>query len=271
MRLFRNVMTALALGSMVVAVPMEAEARKFPKTIKKPKKTSEFKQIKTKLKSFKGQGRTAYNNFKAAYRSERINRQLLERSQFQVTQAQNAYNADRSPQNQAALNNAQIQLRSVQSQYSNALGIYRNAKGEVGRLLSIRNAAVNADRQRQGVRPRPARQARPQFAQNARVQQQRIGASVAPNVNAALNNGQRATYVGQASPPPRGQDLYLPVRDSQMFRDANGGYMVPGPPAQMYGQSIYANPAAFPAAALQQSAPANAQQSQTYEQPNDPL
>jgi hypothetical protein len=268
MRIFSNIFASLAVASVVLAAPVEVEARKFPKGIKKPKKTSEFRKIKSDLRAFGANGARAYNNFKAAYRSERRNRQVYNSLRNAESNAETAFNADRSPGNQAAWNNAIAARQGFEGQYQNALATYRGAKAEVGRLRETRNTAINFQRQQQGIQPRPARQARPQFAQNRRVQQHRIGASVAPNVNAALNGGARTVYAGSNSVPPARQNAYQPVRDSQMFAARDGGYFVPGPPPQMYGQEIVANPSAFPTAALQQSAPANAQQSQTYEQPD---
>ncbi|MEE4207398.1 MAG: hypothetical protein V2I39_13975 [Erythrobacter sp.] len=272
-RYLAPLLAALAVTGMSVAVPLEPlEAKRFPKRIKTPKKTPEFRQIKAELRTFRATGSRAYDNFKGAFRSERRNRQLFEMAQNNLNSARNAFRADGSPGNQARLVRARQTFQEIDAQYRNALDVYRGAKTEVRRLREIRASNLNAQRQQQGIRPRAPQAGRPRFAQGGRVQQVRVGASVVQNAGSALNGGPSVRYAGQLSPQAQAlnQNRYVPISAFGARANPEGGdYFLPGPPPRMYGQDIYANPQAFPTGALAQAAAPGANQSPTAYIPAD--
>ncbi len=265
MTILPRIAAAFVICGLLVSVPGEADARRFPSSVKTPKKPAEFKKVKARLKSFKGTGRTAYNNLKGAFRSERRNRQLMQQARNAYNNAQDAYRADRSPQNQQRVEQARQRYESAQAQHNNALSAYRNAKAEVRQLDNIRNTAINNQVRDQGVQPRPVRNGRPNFASGRRVEQVRTGAAVVPNAGALFNGGPMRAYHSELSPQAQAlnNNRYQPLGDPQPTNATqnDGSYILPGAPMNFYGRQTYTNNGTFQQGALQQAAPASSQQS----------
>ncbi|KPP96196.1 hypothetical protein [Erythrobacter sp. HL-111] len=278
-RLIAPALVALAVTGMTVAVPLEpVEAKRFPKRVKTPKKTPEFRQVKAQLSTFRATGARAYNNFKGAYRSERRNRQLLEMAQANLNSARNAFRADGTPQNQARLVMAQSSFQEIDAQYRNALAVYRGAKAEVRRLQDIRATNLNVQRQQQGVQPRPPQAGRPRFAQGARVQQVRVGATVMQNPYDVLRGGGQATRFGAYADPRafmarNAQNNYISLAELNALNTEFGGQsgnaaLAPGsplygPPPRMFGQDLYVDMPGARSGPIAQAAAPGANQSPT--------
>ena len=219
MRKMIKLMCVCAVGAMVMSPPAAVEAmmRKGPKpaVVKPPKKPSNFKAIKGKMKQLKGRGKTAYRNLKAAHRSESFNRQRKQQFEARYIAANDRYIANSTRANfQLAQQRYQEYLGAKQN-HDSALNTWNAAKRQVNAVWGDTLLEPNRMRaQRALPAPRAPRTGSPRINQQARVRNTRSGAAVVPNARAMLRPGGQMARRNVASavqnPQPVGNPANFP-------------------------------------------------------------
>ena len=250
MNMFLKLAAYTAIAGVTMAIPVEqADAQRFrgAAKVKTPKKPSNFRAIKAAMRPFKTRGKRAYNNLKAAYRSEARNRQVKLQAEANYNAARDRYRANRTVGNQQAMNTSYNNYVDRKRQHDNALNVWRSAKDQVEFITGQRNSALNEGRSRTGQQVRPVRRGQPRVNPQRRVANQRTGASMVQFPRQIFNGGPMvvrdpvailAAPVNARGPQPTGQQGNRP---NAILSNPGAYQQLALRPAQGAGQPQFGN------------------------------
>lgn len=295
MKTMIKLLNVCAVGALAVSMPavVEAQPRPKPAVVKAPKKPPVFRNIKAKMKQLKSAGKTAYRNLKATHRSEGFNRQRKQQFEARYVAARDAYTANPSQASyQTALARHQEYLGAKEA-HDASLNAWNAAKTAVNRTYGDTLIEPNAARTQGALPPpKPPQSGAPKMRVQARVQQIRSGAAVAPNPRAMLRGtgpvarrevvagvrdpqpiGNPANFPAAALAPQRAQQLNNQLRQwqnvqlNEFNQQLAAGRQAPG---AQNGETGYFNPGP-PEGGIYGGAPASVNQTHLYTPASAPL